>query len=124
MTCPHFCSIVPPHILHHIAESDDEALRKTARETLALSERLRGERMLVGASLPGIPSGTKRRAVYDARNGTGLPGALVREEDGPLSDDAVVERAYRGAGDTYDFYQTVFGRTSIDDRGLRLDSTV
>jgi Zn-dependent metalloprotease len=124
MACCSFCSIVPPHILHHIAESDDEVLRRRAREALALSERLRGERMLVGGTISSVPSGTKRRAVYDAHNTTSLPGALVREEIGAPSEDPVVERAFQGAGETFDFYQSVYGRTSIDDRGLRLDSTV
>jgi Zn-dependent metalloprotease len=35
-----------------------------------------------------------------------------------------VEEAFAGAGDTYDFYEAAYGRNSIDDRGLRLDSTV
>jgi Zn-dependent metalloprotease len=35
-----------------------------------------------------------------------------------------VNEAYDGAGATYDLYHDVFGRNSIDDRGLRLDSTV
>jgi Zn-dependent metalloprotease len=32
--------------------------------------------------------------------------------------------AYDGCGLTYDFFAEVFGRRSIDDRGMRLDSTV
>src|SRR5437762_92993 len=101
MTCCSFCSIVPPHILHHVAQSDDDTLRQRARETLALTERLRGERLLRGSSPPGAGSGTKRRVVCDARHSTALPGALVRDEDGVPSGDLVVERAFRGAGDTF-----------------------
>ena len=119
-----FCSIVPPHILHRLAESDDEGLRKDARDALALTERLRGERALVGRLPSGVSPGMKRRTVYDARHGTSLPGMLVRNEDGPATEDASVEQAFRGAGDTYDFFRVVYGRNSIDDRGLRLDSSV
>jgi Zn-dependent metalloprotease len=35
-----------------------------------------------------------------------------------------VNEAYDYSGATYDFYSKVFGRTSVDDRGLRLDSSV
>jgi Zn-dependent metalloprotease len=125
MSCSHFCSIVPPHILHYIAETDDEALRRNARAALALSERLRGSRMTLAGGLAGaLPTGTRRRTVYDAKNGTSLPGVLVRDEVGRPSDDPAVERAFQGAGNTYDFYNAVYGRASIDDHGLRLDSTV
>ncbi|BCX06296.1 MAG: zinc metalloprotease [Fischerella sp.] len=42
----------------------------------------------------------------------------------PLSNDIAVDEAYDGAGATYDLYYEVFERNSIDDKGLRLDSTV
>jgi Zn-dependent metalloprotease len=49
---------------------------------------------------------------------------LVRGEGDPPSSDLMVNEAYDGSGATYDFYQEVFDRNSIDDRGMRLDSTV
>ena len=121
----HLCSIVPPHILHRLADADDLALRHRARQTLALSDRLRGRRGALAATLAAVISaGAKRRTVYDARHGTALPGKLVRTEDGSSSADVAVEEAFTGAGDTYDFYHSVFDRNSIDDHGFRLDSTV
>ena len=36
----------------------------------------------------------------------------------------MVNEAYDGSGKTYNFFMNVFKRNSIDDRGLRLDSTV
>ena len=66
----------------------------------------------------------KQRIVYDAKNGSQLPGTVVRQEgDGPLSDVAVNE-AYDGSGVTYDLYFEAYGRNSIDNQGMRLDSTV
>jgi Zn-dependent metalloprotease len=70
------------------------------------------------------PAGEKRRTVYDAQNGTDLPGTLVRGEGDPATDDVAVTEAYDGAGATYDFFNEVYERNSVDDRGLRLDSTV
>ncbi|MDQ2979781.1 MAG: M4 family metallopeptidase, partial [Acidobacteriota bacterium] len=37
---------------------------------------------------------------------------------------AAVDEAYDGAGATYDLYRETYGRNSIDDRGMRLDSSV
>jgi Zn-dependent metalloprotease len=62
--------------------------------------------------------------VFDAAGGQVLPGRLVRGEGDPRSKDAAVNEAYDGAGSTYDLYFDVYGRNSIDDRGMRLDATV
>jgi Zn-dependent metalloprotease len=53
-----------------------------------------------------------------------LPGKLVRREGDPKSRDVAVNEAYDGSGATYDFYKNVFNRNSIDDKGMRLDSSV
>src|SRR6266852_1025220 len=124
---PHRCGFIPPHILRHVAEhADDEAVRDGAQATLEESSQIRGQRLTLAmlGSAMAVPTGEKRRTVYDAQNRRALPGKLVRGEgDGPTRDVAVNE-AYDGAGKTYDFYQKVYARNSIDDRGLRLDSTV
>ena len=120
------CSFLPPHILRHIAENADGETRERAQATLEQSAQMRGERAVV-ATIAGalvIPAGEKRRTVYDAHHGRELPGQLVRGEGARPTGDAVADEAYDGAGKTYDFYRKVFDRNSIDDRGLRLDSTV
>jgi len=66
----------------------------------------------------------KERLVYDAEQGSDLPGILVRGEGDPPSDDLAVNEAYDGAGATYDLFKDVYGRNSIDDRGLCIESTV
>jgi Zn-dependent metalloprotease len=66
----------------------------------------------------------KRRNVYDAQHKFDLPGKLVMSAHKPRSADVEVTEAYDGSGATYDFFANVFGRNSIDGRGLRLDSTV
>jgi len=71
-----------------------------------------------------LGTGEKRRTIYDAHNQTNLPGTLVRAEGAaPINDDAANE-AYDFSGDTYDFYEKAFKRNSIDNQGMRLDSTV
>ena len=123
---PGVCSFLPPHILRHIAENADGELRERAHATLEQSAQLRGERAVTAlvAGALAIPAGEKRRTVYDAHHGRQLPGALVRGEGGHETGDEAADEAYDGAGKTYDFYRKVFNRNSVDDRGLRLDSSV
>lgn len=116
---------LPPHILRHIAEHAEGDLRDHALASLDRSAQLRGERAVAMlARQLAVPAGEKRRTVYDANHGHLLPGKLVRGEGAPRGRDAAVNEAYDGAGRTYDFFSDVFGRNSIDDRGMRLDSTV
>src|SRR5438477_1271128 len=121
--------IVPPHLLLHLARQTDPRLRamaEAALQTLLVSERLRGERDGIGgiAPLAVTPAGRERRTIYDARRHDQLPGAIVRSEGDPAVADVAVDEAYDGLGATYDLYDQVYQRNSIDGRGMRLDATV
>ncbi|MBD2021456.1 M4 family metallopeptidase [Leptolyngbya sp. FACHB-36] len=107
-----------------IIKNGNEAQRSMALETLRVSEQFRGRREAVGAVTLMTPTGEKRRTVYDAKTETQLPGTLVRAEGDPATGDTAVDEAYDGAGATYDFFAEIFERNSIDDRGMRLESTV
>ncbi len=117
-------AILPPHILRAIAENGTPEQRRRALATLSSSERMRGRREVLALSLVPVPAGEKRRTVYDAGRRTRLPGRRVRGEGEPESGDAAVDEAYDGAGSTYDLFSEVYGRNSIDGRGMRLDSSV
>ena len=124
--CP-CCTIIPEHLLHEIAERGSPAHRRRAIHTLQHSERLRGHREMLaslGAVALSTPAGARRRTVYDAGHGTRLPGKLIRGEGSPKSRDVAVDEAYDYAGVVYDFYRAAYGRNSVDDRGMRLDSSV
>lgn len=121
--CP-ICCIVPPHMLEHVAVNGNPQQRNWAFQTLNVSAQFRGRRNAVGNIFFSPSPGEKRRTIYDAKNGQQLPGILVRGEGDPPSTDEAVNEAYDGAGATYDLYYEIFERNSIDDKGLRLDSTV
>jgi Zn-dependent metalloprotease len=122
-------AIVPPHIFEHMATLSDAhfpGLAERGRESLVFCTELRSERLsLRGVTPIATPTSEgKRRTIYDAQNGFGLPGQPVREEtDGPSTDVAVNE-AFDGLGATYDYYFEVHGRDSIDGHGLPLDASV
>jgi Zn-dependent metalloprotease len=98
--------------------------RRWAFHTLNVSAQLRGRRNVVGTVSFAPSPGVKRRTIYDAKNSEYLPGTLVRGEGDPPSSDEAVNEAYDAAGATYDLFHHIFDRNSIDDKGLRLDSTV
>ena len=119
--------IVPPYMLEEIATKGTEGQRDLAISTLKASEQMRGQRRALadftGAAFR-VAVGGKERIVYDAKNGSTLPGTPVRNEgDGPTS-DVTVNEAYDGSGATYDLFSDVYSRNSIDGSGMRLDSTV
>ena len=121
-----FHCIIPPDILRNVAEKGTDEQRDWAYKAIEESSQLRGQREAIGtfAALAAVPAGGKRRTVFDAKNSTTLPGKLARGENDPASKDKTVNEAFLGSGKTYDFFSKVYDRNSIDDRGMRLDSTV
>jgi len=120
------CFIVPPHMLRSILLHGTAQQQAMAWATLTESEQFRGQRRILAPihALAATAPGVKRRTVYDARRRYELPGKLVRTEGSPKSKDAAVNEAYYGSGATYNLFAKVFSRNSIDNRGMRLDSTV
>ena len=118
---------VPPHILKNIATKGTPAQKNLAIDTLKLSAQMRGQRQALAdfsAATFRVAVGGKDRVIYDAKNGSNLPGTVVRKEgEGPTADVAVNE-AYDGSGVTYDLFNNEYQRNSIDGNGMRLDSTV
>lgn len=114
--------ITPPYILTRLLDSDNEAIRQAALDTLLTTAQLRGEREVRGLIAGALAApGDGRRSIFDCEHGTFLPFAtLVRsEDDGPTADPSV-NRAFDGFGVTRTFYRDQFRRDSIDGRGMRL----
>lgn len=123
----HLLCILPPHMLKNIAENGSTEQRSRAMDTLAISAQMRGQREALtemGPMLATAAAAGKHRSIYTANFGTGLPGALVRDEGAPPTGDPAADEAYDGSGATYDLFKDEYARDSIDNKGLRLDSTV
>ncbi|HET7388478.1 MAG TPA: protealysin inhibitor emfourin [Nocardioidaceae bacterium] len=125
------CLFVPPYLLERIAATHpDPDTARWARETLALDERFRAAR---SAARPAVPPDRTQPApapagahfsVYTADHGSTLPGTLVRAQGAAVSGDAEVDEAYVGVADALAMYDEVYGRTSYDDKGAPVVSTV
>ncbi len=124
---PYIHCFLPPHILTNIATNGTEGQKNLAIDTLKVSAQLRGQRQALTdftAATFRVAVGGKDRVVYDAKNGSNLPGTVVRKEGDPPASDVAVNEAYDGSGATYDLYSNIYQRNSIDGNGMRLDSTV
>ena len=119
------CSIIPPHIFNRLSQSHDPDYQRLGLRGLQITARLRAQRSANeaiegrAADTPGLLT----RTVYTASHHESLPGRVVRSEGGKSTGNTAEDQAYDGAGIVWDFYKAVFGRDSLDNHGLRLDST-
>ncbi|MGH6858572.1 MAG: M4 family metallopeptidase [Methylocella sp.] len=125
--CP-CCFIVPPHMLQRLATSGDPSLAETAGRTLRLTQSLVAFRAQLSTGAPS-PAAAKRvgrrRQVFDCKGTNDLPGDFVRSEtDTTPSRDKAANEAFDNAGATWDFYNQIFGRESVDNHGKTLVSSV
>lgn len=123
--------VIPPYITEHMAQSADPDIRRLAIANLATAAAMRAVRQLAQA-MPTLmatrsPNRGKHRLVYNAGHTDHLPGTLVRAEGqakGSDPSDPAVREAYDYSGDTYDFYDHLFQRNSLDGNGMTLISSV
>jgi Zn-dependent metalloprotease len=117
--------ITPPHILLKLVESKDKDVRQAALNTLLSGTRLRTQRTVRPAFLAVSAPAHGRCTIFDAHGSRSLSdAATVRTQDGPPSADDSVNQAFDGLSATRDFYKDIFGRDSIDNRGMRLDGYI
>jgi Zn-dependent metalloprotease len=121
------CCIIPPYLLLEIARNGTPAQRASALQSIVTGEQFRARRNTwkeISGFLNAVIVGGKQRTIYDAQHGTKLPGVEVRTEGDPASNDPAVNEAYDGSGTTYDLYYNIYQRDSLNNYGLKLDSTV
>lgn len=120
--------ILPPYMLQELAEQGSPVQQERAQRALSLSDQIRVNRREIADEVPRrslrVAGTVKRRTIYDAGFQTQLPGRQVRGEGDDPTGDPAVDEAYDGSGETFDLYQDIYGRNSIDDQGLPLNSTV
>ena len=129
------CFAVPSKLLGKLAAKSAEKDRPGLHAHIESTARLRAHRHAlpppVSAPMALLPpplvsrgAAPYQRVVFDAGTGTQLPGKSVRIEGARPTRDAAVNQVYDNTGITLDFFLKVFGRNSIDDRGMRVTSAV
>ena len=77
--------IIPPDMLKNIATKGTESQKNMAMSTLKVSAQMRGQRQALedftAATFRVAVVGGKERIVYDAKNGSNLPGTVARKEE-------------------------------------------
>lgn len=127
------CFAVPAKLLKKLAARAVDADRHVMHGHIESTARLRSQRSAWSAP-PSLPPLVARpahkmaapyqRAVFDAGTSMQLPGKSARTEGGKPVRDAAVNQVYDNTGITLDFFLKVFGRNSIDNRGMRVTSAV
>ncbi|HLD67630.1 MAG TPA: M4 family metallopeptidase [Pseudomonas sp.] len=125
---PIFC-IIPPYILDEIVDKGTAQQRAKALHTKSVDNTFRALRLSTPLSSPATTPASllgrqKRRTIYTANGSQELPGTVVRIEGQAPTEDISIDEAYDGLGATYDFFEEVFDRNSIDGSGMPLDATV
>jgi Zinc metalloprotease (elastase) len=119
------CFIIPEYVNKNIVKKGSEQQKERAWKNLILTEQLRGRRFVTGLMSSMFSVSDKLyRTIFDAHHSENLPGTVVRYENGRAKGGQVVSEAFNYSGFTYNFYNQIFNRNSIDTRGMRLDSTV
>ena len=87
--------------------------------------KVRGDGPREGADALAVRAAAKpNRTIRDARGTENVNGEVLRRERQKATGDKAVDEAYEGLGDTFAFFNEVFGRNSIDDAGLPLRGVV
>jgi hypothetical protein len=120
------CGIVPPHVLAALRLHPEPAVRASARRTLAVRGAIVGREPTPAGLSAGRLATTHRlvRRVFNCGGTRRLPGALLRCDGQAACGDADADRAFEAARVVHAFWRDVFGRDSIDGRGMELVASV
>ena len=125
------CSFVPPYLLRHLVAEDHPSIATGAQpggDTLRIDAAFRQRREQASAEpssrATAAAQDTDRWVIHSAGNEETLPGAVVRAEGDPASDDASVDEAYVWSQQVWELYEQQFDRVSFDGAGSTVTVTV
>ncbi len=108
--------LIPPALRERIPRED------TGARTWGVPAHLADGDEPAGAEAARTPG--PYRSIHDALHRAALPGVLRRAEGDPPHEDESVNEAYDGLGATWALFHEVYGRDSLDGRGLPLIASV
>jgi Zn-dependent metalloprotease len=129
--------VVPPFVLSKVAAKGNERQREWALRTLNADTTIRHARSVNAKqrgrkgsregpdALAAAAPAARNRIIWDAEHGWEITGIKrVRDEDDGPTGDPAVDEAFDGLGDTWEFWQDVFSRDSLDDENMPLRGVV
>lgn len=127
-TCHSMQCILPPYMCDSIKLRGTAKQKKMVDALVREAEKARTARVAAAPPRFFVAEETTvaepNREVYDAESKATLPGKPVRKEGDGDSKDQAVNEAYEGAGDVFKLYFEIYGRNSLDGRGLKMISSV
>jgi Zn-dependent metalloprotease len=120
-------AVVPPYLLDRLVQQGSPHVRACATATLTLSGddgSVRGLAQAGARASKTQTTGDAARHIHTAAGGTSLPGQQVRGEGQPATGDAAADEAYDYIGATRALFAEVYGRNSLDGKGMALVGTV
>jgi Zn-dependent metalloprotease len=131
MTCG--CQIIPPKLIDRLARDRrfDAATRRAFVDTGRVEALWRGLRGVQSAAsqaqrdLLAAQAASRAKpaiSVYDCERGRSLPGKPIRNPG--RSSDGTARRTFVETTAVAKFYQSCFGRNSVDDEGMTLLSSI
>lgn len=131
------CFAVPSKLLRKLAARGHETDRLSLSEHIQSTDHLRAQRSVLAVQTakttvannvdrshpsPLIPA--YYRTIFDAGSTTTLPGKLLRTEGGKPTGDVAANQVYDNTGIALEFYLKIFGRRSIDNQGMKVESAI
>ena len=128
--------ILPPHVLAHIAKNGNSlGARSAAVDTLVHDAHQRSMRLLQSAVSTsatrlaqtlraGINPLGPQITVMDGKSQEVTSGPILRTANTGPSDDQDAEQAFKGLNATWDFYNAIYERNSIDNAGMPINAVV
>jgi Zn-dependent metalloprotease len=129
------CFIIPAKLFKRLARSKKFKLTEKSRKSFTDAAEFEAEwrnvrhakanlARLALASLPQglVSAGPPAVTVFNCKNGTSVPGTAVANPG--TSTDKPTQQAFTQAQAVANFYKTVFGRNSVDGRGMGVVSSV
>ena len=120
------CHIMPPDLLKQLIGEASGEHKDDLLKTLLVDTRMRERRSIIGSMLSMFPAASQKQlCIFDAHNTRDVrTSTSARCIGDPVSSDSSVCEAYDGLDATYDLYDDVFKRKSIDDNNMPLNGYV
>lgn len=113
-------SVLPPYVLEELSNRNPGD--KSFSNTLEITNHLRSEPSGIEPRVTHDYKGA--REVYDAKGKERHPGDKARFEGEAATGNTDVDNVYDYTGIVREFFKTEFGKNSIDNKGMKMISTV